>query len=268
MSDADITAFPPLSTGLELILNACESCLQIVITNDEKPLCFQEWYLPQKSSEILTPALEEICVRLNIKPNSFRRIGCFVGPGSFTGIRLVLATAAALRRASKAQLASLNYMQALATTAIINMGLLYPATVFVVTHARRNLVHFQKFCSYGPQIPAVPLTEVELTTPLHAFELAGETKATICGSGLARNAEIFQFPLPEPAVITINALTILPQVTTPSLKSLTLLARHGDYFPKDLAPKYVRSCDALDNLSPEDMAQANDIINKNPQTGL
>ena len=32
-------------TGLELILNAAEGVLQIVVTEDEAILCAQEWYL-------------------------------------------------------------------------------------------------------------------------------------------------------------------------------------------------------------------------------
>ena len=104
-------------TGLELILNAAEGALQIVVTEDERLLCVQEWHKADRATEILAPALAEICKTLGISPAGFRRIACVRGPGSFTGIRLVLTTAAALRRVGQARLAGLDYMQALATSA-------------------------------------------------------------------------------------------------------------------------------------------------------
>ena len=104
-------------TGLELILNAAEGVLQIVVTEDEAILCAQEWYRSERATEILAPALAELATSLGIRWSDLRRIACVRGPGSFTGIRLTLATAAALRRCGRAQLAGLDYMQALATTA-------------------------------------------------------------------------------------------------------------------------------------------------------
>lgn len=89
-------------TGLELILNAAEGALQMVVTEDETLLCAQEWRRPERATEILAPALRHICAALDLRLADFRRLACVRGPGSFTGIRLVLATAAALRRTAGA----------------------------------------------------------------------------------------------------------------------------------------------------------------------
>ena len=97
----------PLSTGLELVLNACEGELQIVLTDDERLVCAQTWNMVQRGTEILAPALRQIFELSGRKIANLRRIGCLRGPGSFTGIRLVLATAAALRRTTRAQLAAI-----------------------------------------------------------------------------------------------------------------------------------------------------------------
>lgn len=244
------------STGLELILNACEGVLQIVVTDDEKPLCFEEWFTPQKATEILAPALEQISRRLNIKIRQFRRIGCFAGPGSFTGIRLVLATAAAIRRASHAQLGQLDYMQALATSAVKRRGLLYSGKVFVLTHARRDLVHFQEFISFGPQIPAQPINEVRLIKPEEALASLANTKCLVCGSGLARHPEIFALPITGQGPVSAPDAILLPDLINPDLEALCLLARHGDYFPTDVEPKYVRACDAIEHLIEKEGAEA------------
>lgn len=244
------------STGLELILNAAEGLLQIVVTDDEALLCAQEWHRSERATEILAPALREIYAALGVKPGDFRRIACVRGPGSFTGIRLTLATAAALRRAGRAQVAGLNYMQALAASAVLRRGLLYGAAVWVLTHARRNLVHCQPFISYGPQIPAQPLQDVELCAPAEALNRilddairrkqnkGGPVYA--CGSGLARNAAIFEEP--DMVAGAARAMVFLPELSAPDVPALRLLARHGDYFPEDLEPLYVRPCDAVENL--------------------
>lgn len=236
------------STGLELILNASEGVLQIAITDDEKPLCFEEWFLPKNATEILSGALDEMCRRLGTEMKRFRRIGCFAGPGSFTGIRLVLSTAAAIRRVTNAQLARLDYLQALATSAAIRRGLLYPEKIFVITHARRGLLHAQEFTSYGPVIPAQPVNEVELVSPGQVLQTIAPLHCHVCGSGLDRYHEYFAprrtgcGPLGAPGAVP------MPELVKPDLGSLCLLARHGDYFPRDVEPKYVRPCDAVENL--------------------
>ena len=174
-------------TGLELILNAAEGVLQIVVTEDEAILCAQEWYRSERATEILAPALAELATSLGIRWSDLRRIACVRGPGSFTGIRLTLATAAALRRCGRAQLAGLDYMQALATTAVMRRGMLYGGHVWVLTHARRNLVHCQPFISYGPEIPAQPLQDVSLCTPAEAVAaITADTADAVLACGAMR----------------------------------------------------------------------------------
>ena len=258
------------STGLELILNAAEGVLQIVVTDDEKTLCSQQWHRADRATEILAPALEGLCAALDIKPTSFRRIACVRGPGSFTGIRLVLATTAALRRTGKAAVTGLDYMQALATTVALRGQLLFGATIWVLTHARRNLVHCQSFLSYGPMIPAQPSTTVDLCSPDDALKRivasrtaplpdgvpAGSRTIWVCGSGLSRNAAVFcPLDLMRPSLDGTAPkadegapIITLEDLVTPDINALCLLARHGEFDDKDIEPLYVRPCDAVENL--------------------
>lgn len=246
-----------LSTGLELVLNAAEGPLQILLTENGDLLCAQEWRRADRATEILAPALQELCARLGISLMDVRRIACVRGPGSFTGIRLVLTTAAALRRVTGARLAALDYMQALATSAVMARGMLWGGQVHVLTPARRNLVHYQPFMAYGPVIPAYATAPVQLMPPqeaLKAVEAAVADRAArepvacragaplLCGSALHRNARLFA-PLDER-----RDLDAMPRLVTPSLDALRLLARHGDYFARDVEPLYVRPCDAVENL--------------------
>lgn len=69
-------------TGLELILNAAEGALQMVVTEDETLLCAQEWRRPERATEILAPALRHICAALDL------RLGGFSPPGLRARARL------------------------------------------------------------------------------------------------------------------------------------------------------------------------------------
>ncbi|MDR1777565.1 MAG: tRNA (adenosine(37)-N6)-threonylcarbamoyltransferase complex dimerization subunit type 1 TsaB [Desulfovibrio sp.] len=263
------------STGLELVLNASEGLLQIVVTDDETPRCAQEWNSPQRGAELLTPALAEICAALRITMRDFCRVACVRGPGSFTGIRLVLTASAALRRAGRARLAGLDYLQALAATAAMHRNLLYGTRIVVLTHARRNLVHCRSFVSLGPVIPPMPVDAARLAGPQEVLsrlktesetELkTGRSDATyVCGSGLARNAAVFEGA----------GLVLMPECRAPSVSALRLLARHGDYFDRDIEPLYLRPCDAVENLpllaerqglpGDEVAARLEDLLNRPP----
>lgn len=238
----------PLTTGLELVLNAAGGVLQILVSENGQCRCFEEWRDSNRATELLAPALQHICAALGIAAAGFRRIACVSGPGSFTGIRLTLATAAALRRCGRAQLASLDFLQALATSAVMRRGLLYPGKVVVITHARRDLVHYRPFCSYGPQIPAQALAPVSLISPAEALRLIAEQPCHVCGSGLGRNLRFFTPEATGKGPPGAPEAVLMPDLAEPDAPALALLARHGDYFPRDIEPLYVRPCDAVENL--------------------
>lgn len=87
-----------LTTGLELILCACEKELFVILTDNDELVCAHVWAMQDHATEILAPDLKQILELSGHSVSDIRRIGCVRGPGSFTGTRLVLATAAALRR--------------------------------------------------------------------------------------------------------------------------------------------------------------------------
>lgn len=236
------------STGFELILNACEGTLQIAITESEALRASQEYAVPRGATDILIPAVQEMCRHLHIRPQDFCRIACVKGPGSFTGIRLVLATAAGLRRTVGAQLAGLDYMQALATTVVQQREVLYGNHVWVVTHARRELVHVQHFTSFGPVIPAQSATRVALLAPAEAMAQIAKRPGLLCGSALVRYPDIFLAQRTGSGPALSPQSSPMPQLVKPSIEALCLLARHGDYANADIEPDYVRPVDAIDNL--------------------
>ncbi|MBG3877801.1 tRNA (adenosine(37)-N6)-threonylcarbamoyltransferase complex dimerization subunit type 1 TsaB, partial [Desulfovibrio oxamicus] len=100
--------------SITLALNAAESRVQAAALRDGETLFAQEWHVPSQGTELLAPALADAFERMRLSLADVRRIACVQGPGSFTGLRLVLSTAAGMARALGAEQAGLSYTQLLA----------------------------------------------------------------------------------------------------------------------------------------------------------
>ncbi|MBQ7606772.1 MAG: tRNA (adenosine(37)-N6)-threonylcarbamoyltransferase complex dimerization subunit type 1 TsaB [Desulfovibrionaceae bacterium] len=220
----------------DLVLDASSACLHIIVLRDGALHMEETWFLEHRATEVLADALHRIAETLGITPADFRRIACVNGPGSFTGIRLVLATAAGLKRCGNAVLGAINGLQALALTAAHTLCTASSARIHVVTHARRNLVHHQVFL--GPHCE--PEEAIALKSPEDVASIV-ESGDLVCGNGCARNADLFA-PLMQRGVLLCSGLT------EPTSEALADLAGRIAYSRQDLEPLYVRPCDALANL--------------------
>jgi tRNA threonylcarbamoyladenosine biosynthesis protein TsaB len=77
---------------------------------------------PQHAARLL-PLASEALDRAGLGWTDVARIGAGVGPGTFTGLRIGVATARALAQATGAQLAAVSTLEALATGAVAGAGL-------------------------------------------------------------------------------------------------------------------------------------------------
>lgn len=219
--------------SLTLILNAAAGRLHYVFCEEEALLCAGEWASPRDGTERLAPLLAQTLTTLDRHPRDIARLACVVGPGSFTGIRLVLSTAAALRRASGAPIAPLNLLQALAATVPCP-----PQTrLRVLTPGRRDQAHQQDFrvsaTGFPEPLGQAPPRLLSLDDALAPpSELDGTSWLLLGG------------PLP----VLPSWAPWLP-VEAPSTAALLRLAAQADYVAEDPCPLYVRPCDAVDNLN-------------------
>ncbi len=237
----------------ELILCSCEKELMLVLLDRGSLVASQIWAIQDRSTELLAPSIKQMLSLAGFRISDLARIGCVRGPGSFTGTRLVLATAQALRRGSRAKLAALDYLDALAATLVLNRELPAGVPLWILTHARRNLVHAKCYVSQGPDAPAMVQEDVRLLSCSKAVQEVRQTaedKKTavlVAGSALSRDPEIMQL-ITEAQSQGQDQDILLSSVRRPSIDALMLLHKHGDFKAEDIAPLYIRPCDAVENL--------------------
>ena len=236
--------------GLTLVLNAAEGRLQIVLADGLAIICTQDWAASRRGTELLSPALERMFSGLRLRFADLERIACVRGPGSFTGIRLVLSTAAALARVSGALLAGLEYMQALAMGVCVFLAEQHvqhapSRRIWVLTHARRDLAHAQVFAPGRGEALPLAMSELELLSPEQCLRRMREQvqdgmSLWATGSALARHQAFTALPG--------LACCTSARFREPFPEDLLLLARHAEYSRRDIEALYIRPCDAVENL--------------------
>lgn len=257
--------------GITLILNAAEGLLQVVAMQDGVRLFAQEWHAPTRGTEILAPALAEAFGHLRLSMSDISHIATVNGPGNFTGLRLCLATAAGIARHSGAQQAGLDYMHALADRPFFGAG----DIVWVLTHARRNLVHAQGFVvdnngalprAFCP-VDVITLEQAANRIILHAEEASSVAPRipVVLGSGLTRNVDFFTDFFAnvegekETEGLTSDVMLLSSKYDAPSLSALMRLTNAAVWQNADITPYYVRPCDAEENLPHIAAKQGRDI---------
>lgn len=103
-----------MAVGNYLIIDATGAELFLAAGNADKYLYFLgNGEARRHSSEILVQT-EKLLNELGIAPSELDAIGAVTGPGSFTGIRIGVTTANALKRAVNAKLVAFTNLEALA----------------------------------------------------------------------------------------------------------------------------------------------------------
>ena len=219
-------------------------------------LCSQWWSAPSQGAELLTPALENALTCLGLAPGAISHIACVRGPGGFTGIRLALVGASGLASATGAVMGGVDYLPMLAAQA---MELTADApsqsgdsSFWVVTHARRNLVHMQGFApaAKGDPFPDA-LTDILVLPPEQAVDIinahpaAAAAPPVLLGSGLLRNKTAWDDLAPR----LPEGTRLLPEpYNAPQAPALLRHALAASYSSREIEPLYVRPSDAEENL--------------------
>lgn len=147
-------------------------------------------------SETLLPMVESMLRLYGISVKEIDLFAVSAGPGSFTGVRIGVATLKGLAFQSDKPCIGVSTLEAIAETLVVHQGLICP-----VMNARRGQVYTALFRSNGEQLerlmPDSALAVTELDELLSAY---GEPVA-FCGDGYDVTLPVLQktkaIPVPE-----------------------------------------------------------------------
>ncbi|NDV17886.1 tRNA (adenosine(37)-N6)-threonylcarbamoyltransferase complex dimerization subunit type 1 TsaB [Pseudodesulfovibrio sp. JC047] len=227
---------------LLLAIGGSEERLQMVLGQPGPDGCTllvsRQWTVPGQSIKFLIPGLQQTLASFDIGMETISRIACVRGPGSFTGLRLILAAAEGLAAGYGLPLAGLDYLPLLAS----GPAPLLTGPIHVLTYARRGLVYTQSFEAPG-LTELAPLESCSLPEAAKRIQELGDT-AFIMGSGVKKNPEFF-----ADLIASCPGYTLLDRHwDNPTPETLLTCADTAFFSQESIDPVYVRPTDAEDNL--------------------
>jgi tRNA threonylcarbamoyl adenosine modification protein YeaZ len=191
-----------------------------------------------RSAEVLAPLVAEVLAAAGVAPAALGGIACVRGPGSFTGIRVALATALGLSLGSGVPMAGLELLPLLAATAAAKAT----GAVVAITHARAGSVYLQAFLADGETMPMGPTVALPLAEAAsRAAEAAAVGPLWLVGEGASRHRDLFLAAAPMATILG-------PEYDSPSPAALLAAAATAAYGATPIQPLYLRPSDAEENL--------------------
>ena len=209
-----------------LAFDTSNQALSLSILEDEHLLAQTTLNIKKNHSITLMPAIDFLMNSLDMKPTDLDRIAVAQGPGSYTGLRIAVATAKTLAHTLKIELVGVSSLLALVPEQV--EGLVIP-----IVDARRNNVYagfYQSGQAVRPEAH-LPLAEV--------LEMAGAAKQSVTFVG-------------ETTAFTEQIKDALPQAAIQStLPDAAAIGRLGLDMPAqsihDFVPNYLKRVEAEEN---------------------
>lgn len=209
-----------------LAMDTSNKALSLAILENEELLGRVTLNIKKNHSITLMPAIDFLMNSLDMKPTDLDRIVVAQGPGSYTGLRIAVATAKTLAHTLKIELVGVSSLLALVPEQV--EGLVIP-----IMDARRNNV-YAGFYQSGQAVRLeahLPLAEV--------LEMAGAANQSVTFVGeTAAFVEQIEAAIPQAAI-------------QPTLPDAAALGRIGLDLPAqsihDFVPNYLKRVEAEEN---------------------
>jgi tRNA threonylcarbamoyladenosine biosynthesis protein TsaB len=208
----------------------------VALVEDEHLLGEVTLEFPRKHSERLVPAIEFLLDLHKLKPQELDGLAVDIGPGSFTGLRVGLATMKGLAFSLNKPLVGVDSMEVMAQNLASATGLLAP-----VLDARKGQIFAALFRGQGKGLP-VRVSEDWVLDPI---ELAGKISEPVLlfGEGARAYQEVLRASLGNRAGFAPAGTDQLRAYHLARLARPLLLAGQGRD-PDQWAPNYLRLSDA------------------------
>lgn len=198
------------------------------LCRDQEPIGELMFQASMNQSEKLIPAIEQLLSLNGIRKHELELIAVSMGPGSFTGLRIGMATAKGLARSLKISLVGVPNAEAYALNTSFWGG-----KVYVLLPDRRNLVYYALFSN------GVKLAEERSSTIETLLEELQRTKewVLLIGAGAQKHRDMLS-KLPD-AAIAPAALNRPSALNIALLGARKFKSTHKDEL-RELEPMYVQ----------------------------
>ena len=122
-----------------LSIDTSSSICSVAILEDTKIIKEMHNFSEKEHSETLMPMIDELFKTTNLSLDSIGLIACSVGPGSFTGIRIGIATVKAFADAKNIPVVGVNSLEAMAYLGVVQKG---DGEFVSILDARNDNVYF------------------------------------------------------------------------------------------------------------------------------
>jgi tRNA threonylcarbamoyl adenosine modification protein YeaZ len=222
-----------------LVLNGVAPSLTVTLGRPGRVIDHREAPAAGRAAEVLAPLVAAVLADAGLDAAGLAGVACVRGPGSFTGIRVVLATALGLSLGTGVPMAGLDALPLLAATAARHAT----GALVVVTHARAGQVYLQTFLADDGVAPLGPPEALTLDqAAARAAEVAAVGPVWFAGEGSDRYRAVF-------AAAAAAAGFLGPACQAPEPAVLVAAAGAAEYSFQPVTPLYLRPSDAEENLA-------------------
>jgi tRNA threonylcarbamoyladenosine biosynthesis protein TsaB len=224
-----------------LALESASARASVALLRDGEPVAGRELSRGRPSSEALLPAVLALLAEAGLAPARLAAIAVSIGPGSFTGLRVGVATAKGLAFGREPRVVAVPTLAALAAK---GAALLPTPQVVATLDARRGELFAAAHCGrdvlapprWGPLVVAVEALAERLAAEVGPVLVAGEGAAPLeAALGTAAAAGRLRWLGPPAGA---------PDAAWVGRVGTALLARGCGVAAADLAPVYVRRAEA------------------------
>ncbi|HEY5823333.1 MAG TPA: tRNA (adenosine(37)-N6)-threonylcarbamoyltransferase complex dimerization subunit type 1 TsaB [Cyclobacteriaceae bacterium] len=174
-----------LILSLETATSVCSAALH----DDGKLLASSEYHVPQSTASMLAVLIDEIFKKTSIEPSQLNAVAVSAGPGSYTGLRIGVATAKGFCYALNIPLIAINTLQLLVHQVASQHLLSDNALLCPMLDARRMEVYT---LLSGADLKIIESTEAKVIDELSYQSWLEKNKILFFGNGSDKCKEMIQ----------------------------------------------------------------------------
>mgnify|MGYP000909592498 CR=1 FL=1 len=224
-----------------LILSGPEDPLVLVLARAGRAMASLSVDASGRAMPVLAPAAARLLDENGLTAETLGGVACVRGPGSFTGLRSVLAFGSGIALGAGLPMAGLDYLPVLARGA----AEVSPGRLFIAVYSRSAQVYLQEFDAApgrAPRAAGPPEALCLETARMRLLAAASSGPMAVAGGGAAHFGPELTGGLPEAAVLPAR-------YAVPDPGALAAAAFEGVWSMDAPAPLYLRPSDAEENLA-------------------